>query len=406
MAPALRVLVTNDDGVDAPGLHALAADIAELGHDVVVVAPSADMSGAGASIGRMASAQDLDAVPVKLPGAEHVPAWSLPGPPGMCVLAARLGALGDPPDLVVSGINPGCNTGRSVLHSGTVGAALTAANFGSKGLAVSIDVPAAALMTAGAHPRWATAAAFAAQAVAWLAAAPAGTVLNLNVPDLPAAGVRGVRWATLAPFGTVRTAVVQPLGAEGGRLQLELRPHDEQLPAGSDTALIREGYATVTLLTGIRATDPVDPFDPADIFGPLAGNGHDGGGRGRGDGDPAGGPDGGAPFAIEARPVPAGADDEPATPVPDAADRVVHVAAEVLAAATPTPADGDADPTAAAVLPVGDTTPAGAGAATGAGHPVDGDADDGDDAGASTAVEAADGDDGDGGGASGAGGDP
>ena len=56
------------------------------------------------------------------------------------MLAARLGGFGDPPELVVSGINPGRNTGRAVLHSGTVGAALTAANFGVSGLAVSIDV--------------------------------------------------------------------------------------------------------------------------------------------------------------------------------------------------------------------------------------------------------------------------
>jgi 5'-nucleotidase len=274
----IRVLVTNDDGVEAPGLHALAAAVAELGHDVVVVAPTVDMSGAGASIGRLSSADELHATPVRLPGAEDVPAWSLPGPPGLCVLAARLGALGPAPDLVVSGINPGCNTGRAVLHSGTVGAALTAANFGVKGLAVSIDMPSSERLARGEHPRWATAAAFGARAVAWMVDAPAGTVLNLNVPDLPAGDVRGVRWATLAPFGTVRTTVIEPVGPEGGRLQMELRPHREELPATSDTALIRGGFATITRLTGIQATDPVDP---ADIFGAdngANGRGHDGDG--------------------------------------------------------------------------------------------------------------------------------
>ncbi|HMG43716.1 MAG TPA: 5'/3'-nucleotidase SurE [Acidimicrobiales bacterium] len=262
----LRVLVTNDDGVEAPGLHALAAAVAELGHDVVVVAPDVDMSGAGASLGRMAGTMgDLEARPVLLPGAEDVTAWSLAGPPGLCVLAARLGALGDPPDLVVSGINPGCNTGRAVLHSGTVGAALTAANFGVSGLAVSIDVPSAELLKAGEGPSWATAAAFGAAAVRWMAESPPGTVLNVNVPNLPRDEVQGVRWAELAPFGTVRTTVVQPVGPEGGRLQLELRPGGNgDLPAGSDTALVKSGYVTVTRLTGVQATEPLDP---AEVFG-------------------------------------------------------------------------------------------------------------------------------------------
>ena len=294
----MRVLVTNDDGVEGPGLHALAAAVAGLGHDVVVVAPTVDMSGAGASIGRMSAFPDLDAIPVVLPGAEGVPAYSLAGPPGMCVLACRLGALGDPPDLVVSGINPGCNTGRAVLHSGTVGAALTAANFGAKGLAVSIDMPRTVAPTdaeaeaetgtgtvAGGYvetevepegkseaegPKWSTAAAFVARAVAWLVDAPNGTVLNVNAPDLPLDQVRGVRWASLAPFGTVRTTVVQPLGRDGGRLQLELRPGPRgtsDLPEDSDSALVKAGFVTITRLTGIQATDPLDP---AEVFGPDA----------------------------------------------------------------------------------------------------------------------------------------
>src|SRR4051794_10152389 len=130
-----------------------------------------------------------------------VPCVGLDGPPALAVMAARLGAFGDPPDIVVSGINPGCNTGRSVLHSGTVGAALTAANFGVSGLAVSLDIS---------DPmHWDTAAQLAVLALRWLAAAPARTVLNLNVPARPLGKVAGVRQARLAPFGTVRTAIAE-----------------------------------------------------------------------------------------------------------------------------------------------------------------------------------------------------
>jgi 5'-nucleotidase len=90
----MRVLVTNDDGVGSPGLGALAAAVAGRGYDVIVVAPAEeDMSGTGASLGRLHADAHIDAVPVRLPGAEDLPAFSLPGPPGLCVIAARLGAL-------------------------------------------------------------------------------------------------------------------------------------------------------------------------------------------------------------------------------------------------------------------------------------------------------------------------
>src|SRR5262245_46387108 len=148
---------------------------------------------------------DLRARRVDLPDDPSIEAWALNAPPAMCVLAARLGGFGEPPDLVVSGINPGCNTGRAVLHSGTVGAALTAANFGGRGLAVSLDVPGRLDPSAPRH--WRTAAAVAAAAIDWLAEAGPGVVLNLNVPDRPPERLAGARAATLAPFGTVRSAV-------------------------------------------------------------------------------------------------------------------------------------------------------------------------------------------------------
>jgi 5'-nucleotidase len=101
---------------------------------------------------------------------------------------------------------------------------------------------------------WETAATLACAAVGWLADAPIKTVLNLNVPNLALQDVLGVRWATLAPFGTVRAAIIEP-AASGGRLQMELRPTGVELPEGCDTALVLEGFAAVTSITGIRATD-------------------------------------------------------------------------------------------------------------------------------------------------------
>jgi 5'-nucleotidase len=244
----VRILVTNDDGIHAPGLGVLARAIVAEGYDVVVAAPLDDRSGSGAAIGPVHMGEGLAVEEVSLEGLLGVPCFGLDGPPALAVITGRLGAFGESPDVVVSGINPGPNTGRSVLHSGTVGAALTAANFGISGLSVSAGVS---------DPMyWDTAARFAVHALAWLVGAPPRTVLNLNVPALPYDEVKGIRRAALAPFGTVRTAIAEQ---QDGRLVLELRATGERLDPATDTALVADGWAALTALTGIRANDEVDP---------------------------------------------------------------------------------------------------------------------------------------------------
>jgi 5'-nucleotidase len=242
----MRLLVTNDDGVMAPGIAALARAMVTTGHDVVVAAPHEDMTGFGAALGSFHVDGSIDVKAVELDGLDGVPCYSVTGPPALAVMAARLGGFGTPPDIVVSGINPGPNTGRATLHSGTVGAVLTGANFGVSGIAVSIGL--------GDELRWDTAASLAVAALGWLVEAPAKTVLNLNVPNVPIAELKGVRWARLAAFGTARAHLVE---SPSGALQMELREHGEKLPDDSDTALVRDGYAAVTSIVGIRAADPV-----------------------------------------------------------------------------------------------------------------------------------------------------
>lgn len=247
----MRVLVTNDDGIDGPGLHALVRALDAAGYELVVVAPDRNHSGYGAAIGDLGAGEAaLDIVASTIPGAEHVPAWSLVGPPALCTLAARLGGFGPPPDLIASGVNPGNNTGRAVLHSGTVGAVLTGANMGISGVALSVaDAD---------SPQFGTAGEVAIAALGWLAGAPARTVLNVNVPDRPLDEVRGVRWAELAPFGTVR-ATLDPVGDD--RLEFALVGTAVELPAESDTALVAAGYVAVTTLTGVRAGERVPVAD-------------------------------------------------------------------------------------------------------------------------------------------------
>jgi 5'-nucleotidase len=248
MVVDMRILVTNDDGIESEGLHALARAIAGAGHDTVVVAPSSDRSGVGAALGLVHADQHLDAERVQVDNLD-VPAYALDGPPGMCVVAARLGAFGGPPELVVSGINAGLNTGRSILHSGTVGAALTAQNFGISGLAVSVASDAS-----GAWP-WATAATIAIDVLDRFDDAPARTVINLNVPGCALEEVRGVRWARLAAFGAARAAVAE---TPDGRLQFELIATGAVPPPDSDQGTVEAGYAAITTIIGIAEAWPPD----------------------------------------------------------------------------------------------------------------------------------------------------
>lgn len=255
----MRILVTNDDGVGAPGIAALAAAMTGLGHDVVVVAPLVDYSGAGAAVGPVHGRDGVDYERRQLEAAPGLVAFGVDGPPALAVILTCVGAFGPVPDLVVSGINHGANVGRSALHSGTVGATLTGAHFGLRGLAVSIRY--------GEPPvPWATAATLAAAVVPVLVEAPAGTVLNLNVPDVPMAKLRGVRPGALARGGTIRSAVHHPHDEHRatshltvppfatGTLRLDLTPPGSDEPdLGTDAGLVAAGYASLTPLVGVRA---------------------------------------------------------------------------------------------------------------------------------------------------------
>jgi 5'-nucleotidase len=243
----VKIVVTNDDGIDAPGIQALVEGCLSFGHEPMVVAPSEDMSGAAAAIGKVRADQRIVTRRVTLPRCPEVPAHAVSGPPGLAAMAACLGAFGRPPDAVLSGINSGPNTGHAILHSGTVGAALTAATFGVSALAVSVEVS---------EPmRWATACALVEPTLERLCAAPAGSVLNLNVPAVPPDPLPELRWARLDRFGSVRVAVA---GTSEGSLQMEYRSTGIELDPESDTALLEQGFATVTAIEGIAEVAPDD----------------------------------------------------------------------------------------------------------------------------------------------------
>ena len=244
----MRILVTNDDGIESPGIKALATALFADGHDVTVFAPTTDRSGAGAAIGKLHGEAPPAVVRADWPDVPGVPVHVLDAPPATAVLAACLGAFGAKPELVASGINPGQNTGHLVLHSGTVGAALTAAGLDVPGLAVSLEYSLEGVYL------WETAATFAAAAVGWVAIPEDGRprVLNINVPNLPIDDVKGVREATLAAHGEVWIAAAD---VSGGDLKIEFQGRGEAAP-GTDVALIRDGYVAVTPLVSIARARP------------------------------------------------------------------------------------------------------------------------------------------------------
>jgi 5'-nucleotidase len=235
------VLVTNDDGVEAPGLAALAAAISEAGHDTIVVAPSDERSGSGAAIGRLHRAGPIAWAEAKWEDVPGLPVHSVDVPPAAAVYAGCLGAFGPPPDVVASGVNPGLNYGHLVLHSGTVGAALTAAAIGIPAVAVSIQW--------ADEVHYATGAAIAAAALDQVATlVEPARVLNLNVPNCPLGDVLGVRDAELASFAESWRAVTQ-----GKEVLLEYVGHSTDPTEGTDLALVREGYVAATVLCGVSS---------------------------------------------------------------------------------------------------------------------------------------------------------
>jgi 5'-nucleotidase len=250
-----RCLVTNDDGIGSEGLRVLAEVALEAGFEVVVAAPMRECSGASASITAVEEDGHFLVEPRTLPGLEDAcTVLAVGGQPAFIALTAMRGAYGPAPDLVLSGINNGPNTGYAVLHSGTVGAALTASTFGARAMAVSLNVRTRTVSGAGVAPSalvspcWESAAEFARLTLPALLESEPSTVFNVNAPNIPLAEVKGFEQAKLARFGAVQTNVSE---RGEGYVKLTLAEIDAEYEPGTDAALIAAGYATITPLQAV-----------------------------------------------------------------------------------------------------------------------------------------------------------
>lgn len=256
----MRILVTNDDGIDAPGLHALAQALAADGHELTIVAPDVEYSGSGSSLGTLEHGAEIAYTRRSFDALPNVPAISLEAPPAFAVFCACAGVFGPPPELVVSGINPGHNTGKMIMYSSTVASALSAAAFNVRGLAVSCGFPP--------DHRFDTAASIAAEAVQWMRGrSEPRTVLNINVPDVDLSEVKGVRMAPLASRGLL--GLTFDKGPDSIRL---LRyANTDRLGTDTDSALVRDGYVAVSVLGTIDTLEPIpDVADYLEAGLPIA----------------------------------------------------------------------------------------------------------------------------------------
>ncbi|WP_298821050.1 5'/3'-nucleotidase SurE [Chloroflexus sp.] len=243
----MHILVTNDDGIDSPGLWALAGAMRDCGAEVSVVAPAEEQSAMSMALPPQRE-RELRAIipPAELDG---IRAFTHNGSPVACVTIAMLSGVLPPIDAVVSGINRGVNSGTNVLLSGTVGAAMIGAMWGLPAMAVSLKYH-------GPGPLpWGTAA-YAARRLfplLELTRPHAPIVINVNVPHVADPGeLRGFRQTRLSEFffGHYLDLELNPNGP-AERQQITFRFARERVPefaVDTDDGAVNAGYVSVTLL--------------------------------------------------------------------------------------------------------------------------------------------------------------
>lgn len=239
----MNILISNDDGIESPGILLLAAALESLGH-VTVVAPQRERSTSGHSLTLHKPLRCYEVRPNY---------YAISGSPADCVYMATRLLMKKKPDIVVSGINKGANLGNDIYYSGTVAAAREGAYFGSKAIAFSLAL--------GHHldktpPSWDTAVQFAKLFVpmTFKKTFPANHILNVNVPNLPASQIKGVRVSKqgMRYYSDEITDRVDPRNRHYYWLGGEYKGF-ENIP-GSDCVHVDQGYVSITPLK-IDSTD-------------------------------------------------------------------------------------------------------------------------------------------------------
>jgi 5'-nucleotidase len=230
-----RILVTNDDGINAPGLKVLEKIARQLSRDVFVVAPEVEQSGAGHSLTLRRPLQVRRISPRR---------FAVDGTPTDCVLLAVNQLIeGKRPDLVLSGVNRGSNLGEDVTYSGTIAAAMEATLLGIPAVAMS-------QMRDGQKLAWHVAAKHGAHVVRRLMSVPwsAGTLVNVNFPYLAKGDIAGIQ--VVRQGRRISNIEVTPVSDAVGRKYLWIGDFTSDHPQhdGTDLSAVREKAIAITPL--------------------------------------------------------------------------------------------------------------------------------------------------------------
>lgn len=231
----MKILLTNDDGIHAGGIRALARELSTLG-DLYMAAPDRERSGTGHSITVF---EPIKAIPVQIPEARQ--AWIVGGTPVDCVKLAMARLVPEKVDLIVSGINHGPNLGTDVLYSGTVSAAAEGVIMGAPAIAVSLN-------SYNEEMDFKLAASFTRRVIqtVWERGINRTTLLNINIPCLPKDQIKGVRITSLGVrnYDNLFEERKDPRGNAyywlgGGVIEEEQQPE-------SDVTAVQEGFISIT----------------------------------------------------------------------------------------------------------------------------------------------------------------
>lgn len=232
----MKILVTNDDGINAPGLWALAAELANLG-EVTVFAPDREQSGVGTGI-TLHRPVRLQQVEAKVPGLK---AFQVEGTPGDSVILG-LDSVGDV-SLVVSGINRGANLGDDVLLSGTVGGALQGYLRGIPSIAVSVEY--------SGEMRFEVAAKLARLLGKRISKGPKmGMLLNVNLPNLPLDMIKGISVTTVGRGG-YSSAIQMGYDGRANQYRISIGPPRWDPREGTDMYAVQNGHISISTLEGM-----------------------------------------------------------------------------------------------------------------------------------------------------------
>lgn len=241
----MRILLVNDDGINAPGIRVLQKALKENGHKIIMVAPDCERSAASHSI-----TLRKDVTAKRIAQDE----WAISGTPVDCIMIALQKIIKDDVDLVISGINAGQNMGEDVLYSGTVAAAVEASMLGYKAIALSINAYQDQLFE---------------EATRWFMTlmeegiyelTSPDRVLNINFPNIAHDEVKGLRLTKTGHRRYYNFVTVKDETADGFSYRVGGNQPEWDFESGTDSEAVNQGYISISPL-GFELTDP-DGFPP------------------------------------------------------------------------------------------------------------------------------------------------